>query len=72
MCITFEIAPHLEDKHLPFTQSLLQVWKSLLVSASNILFNVMFIAHPFAELIYAARKKSRGLGYGDHGGQGHF
>lgn len=53
MCIAVEIAPHLEDKHLLFPQSLLEVWKSLLVSASNILFSVMFMAHQVAWIMYA-------------------
>jgi hypothetical protein len=53
MCITVEIAPHLEDKHFLFTQSLLEVWKILLVSASNIVFSVMFLAHQVAWVIYA-------------------
>jgi len=77
VCIAVEIAPHLEDKHLLFPRSLLQVWKSLLVSASNILFIVMFMAHQVAWIMYATSlfknflQKSGGLGSRDHGGQGH-
>lgn len=52
MCIGVEIAHHLEDKHL-LPRSLLQVWKNLLVIASNILFSVMFMAHQVAWIMYA-------------------